>query len=50
LLQRLCAAAADGDDAQVRALLGELVPAYHPATEPETATALAMASPYADEF
>jgi FlaA1/EpsC-like NDP-sugar epimerase len=51
-LQRLCAAAADGDNAQVRALLGELVPAYHPAPEPETATAtaLAMASPYADEF
>ena len=27
-----------------------VVPAYHPAPEPETATALAMASPYADEF
>ena len=50
LTQRLCTAAADGDDAQVRALLGELVPAYHPAPEPETATAMAMASPYADEF
>src|ERR1700730_1598448 len=40
-LQRLCAAAADGDDAQVRALLDELVPAYHPAPEPATATAAA---------
>ena len=32
------------------ALLDELVPAYRPAPEPEKATALAMASPYADEF
>jgi FlaA1/EpsC-like NDP-sugar epimerase len=51
-LQLLNAAAADGDDDRVRALLGELVPGYRPAAKPEatTAMAMAMASPYPDEF
>jgi FlaA1/EpsC-like NDP-sugar epimerase len=49
-LSRLYAAAADGDDDQVRILLGELVPEYRPAEAPSAATAMAMASPYPDEF
>jgi FlaA1/EpsC-like NDP-sugar epimerase len=51
-LQVLYAAAVDGDDDRVRALLGELVPGYRPATKPEATPAmvLAMASPYPDEF
>jgi FlaA1/EpsC-like NDP-sugar epimerase len=44
----LYAAAEDGDDELVRTLLGDLVQEYHPAREP--ATAMAMASPYPDEF
>ena len=47
-LKLLYAAAADGDDEQVRALLGDLVQEYHPAQE--LTSAMAMASPYADEF
>jgi FlaA1/EpsC-like NDP-sugar epimerase len=51
-LKLLYAAAADGDDALVRSLLGDLVQEYHPApgTATATATAMAMASPYPDEF
>jgi len=49
-LNQLYAAAADGDDQQVRVLLGELLPDYHPAEAPSAATALALASPYPDEF
>jgi FlaA1/EpsC-like NDP-sugar epimerase len=48
LLKLLYAAAGDGDDEQVRALLGDLVQEYHPAQE--LTSAMAMASPYADEF
>jgi FlaA1/EpsC-like NDP-sugar epimerase len=47
-LQLLYAAAADGEDEQVRTLLGDLVEEYHPAQD--LATALATASPYPDEF
>jgi FlaA1/EpsC-like NDP-sugar epimerase len=45
-LERLYAAAADGDDDLVRSLLGDLVPEYHPAQS----MVPAMASPYPDEF
>jgi FlaA1/EpsC-like NDP-sugar epimerase len=47
-LKLLYAAAADGDDEQVRALLGDLVQEYHPAQD--LTSAMAMASPYPDEF
>jgi len=47
-LDLLYAAAADGDDELVRTLIGDLVQEYHQA--PSRATAMAMASPYADEF
>jgi len=47
-LKLLYAAAGDGDDEQVRALLGDLVREYHPAQD--LASAMAMASPYPDEF
>ena len=47
-LKLLYAAAADGDDEQVRALLGDLVQEYHPAED--LTSAMAMASPYPDEF
>ena len=47
-LQLLYAAAANGEDEQVRTLLGDLVQEYRP-TE-ATATATATASPYPDEF
>jgi FlaA1/EpsC-like NDP-sugar epimerase len=45
-LDKLYAAAADGDDELIRALLGELVREYHPAE----GMAAAVASPYPDEF
>jgi FlaA1/EpsC-like NDP-sugar epimerase len=47
-LDRLYAAAEDGNDELVRTLLDDLVQEYHPAQD--LATALAMASPYPDEF
>jgi FlaA1/EpsC-like NDP-sugar epimerase len=47
-LDRLYAAAEDGDDELVRSLLGGLVQEYHPVGG--LATAMAMASPYPDEF
>ena len=47
-LKLLYAAAADGEDEQVRARLGDLVQEYHPAQE--LTSAMAMASPYPDEF
>jgi FlaA1/EpsC-like NDP-sugar epimerase len=52
-LSRLYAAAEDGDDEQVRIMLGELVPEYRPAGVPSPSTGMAMASPYPpypDEF
>jgi FlaA1/EpsC-like NDP-sugar epimerase len=47
-LKLLYAAAADGENEMVRALLGDLVQEYHPAQE--LTSAMAMASPYPDEF
>jgi FlaA1/EpsC-like NDP-sugar epimerase len=49
-LDLLYANAANGDDDKVRARLGELVPEYHYADEPASALAMALATPYADEF
>jgi FlaA1/EpsC-like NDP-sugar epimerase len=50
-LDNLRAAAADGDDIMVRALLASIVPGYHPAVcETQREAGLAAASPYADEF
>jgi FlaA1/EpsC-like NDP-sugar epimerase len=49
-LDLLYANAANGDDDLVRARLGDLVPEYHYANEPATALAMALATPYADEF
>jgi len=45
-LDKLYAAAADGNDELIRTLLGDLVREYHPAR----GMATAMASPYPDEF
>jgi FlaA1/EpsC-like NDP-sugar epimerase len=45
-LDKLYAAAADGDDDLIRTLLGELMPEYRPAQ----GMATAAASPYPDEF
>ena len=47
-LKLLYAAAADGEDDLVRSLLGELVQEYHPTQD--LTSAMAMASPYPDEF
>ena len=49
-LDLLYANAASGDDDKVRARLGGLVPEYHYADEPPAALAMALATPYADEF
>jgi FlaA1/EpsC-like NDP-sugar epimerase len=58
-LDKLYAAAADGDDELIRALLGEMVPEYRPDHGMATASvpvgtlpsdSPAMASPYPDEF
>jgi FlaA1/EpsC-like NDP-sugar epimerase len=51
-LDKLYRAADDGDDELVRTLLGDLVQEYHPVQglATSTSTALAMASPYPDEF
>jgi FlaA1/EpsC-like NDP-sugar epimerase len=49
-LDLLYAAAAAGDDERVRTVLEDLVPEYRPARHPATATTMAMASPYPDEF
>lgn len=49
-LDLLYAAAADGDDEQIRTQLDSLVPEYHPADSQAATAAMAMASPYADEF
>ena len=49
-LDLLYANAANGDDDLVRARLGDLVPEYHYAEEPAAALAMALATPYADEF
>jgi FlaA1/EpsC-like NDP-sugar epimerase len=48
-LDQLYANAADGDDDLVRTQLGDLVPEYHHAND-QPAAAMALASPYADEF
>jgi FlaA1/EpsC-like NDP-sugar epimerase len=42
--------AANGDDERVRIQLGTLVLDYHPAEGQEAAAAMALASPYPDEF
>jgi FlaA1/EpsC-like NDP-sugar epimerase len=47
-LNLLYSNAADGDDEGVRGRLRDLLPEYHPATE--RAAAMALASPYPDEF
>jgi FlaA1/EpsC-like NDP-sugar epimerase len=49
-LELLYANAVSGDDELVRLRLGDLVPDYHQATEATAATAMALASPYPDEF
>jgi FlaA1/EpsC-like NDP-sugar epimerase len=51
-LDKLYAAAEDGDDELVRTMLGDLVQEYHPVQglATTTAMAMAMASPYPDEF
>ena len=49
-LDLLYANAANGDDDLVRARLGDLVPEYHYAGDQTAASAMALASPYADEF
>ena len=45
-LDKLYAAAADGDDELIRILLRELMPEYHP----DRGMVTAIASPYPDEF
>jgi FlaA1/EpsC-like NDP-sugar epimerase len=49
-LSLLYSDAADGDDEGVRDRLRKLLPEYHPADEHPAAAALALASPYPDEF
>jgi FlaA1/EpsC-like NDP-sugar epimerase len=50
-LNLLYSDAADGDDEGVRGRLRDLLPEYHPAAEhAAAAAALALASPYPDEF
>jgi FlaA1/EpsC-like NDP-sugar epimerase len=49
-LDKLRAAAADGDDTMVRVLLAGIVPGYHPAAGGDRRGTLAAASPYPDEF
>jgi FlaA1/EpsC-like NDP-sugar epimerase len=49
-LELLYANAANGDDDLIRARLGDLVPEYHHAEIQPAAAAMALASPYADEF
>jgi FlaA1/EpsC-like NDP-sugar epimerase len=49
-LELLYANAANGDDDLVRARLGDLVPEYQYAEQPAAAVAMALATPYADEF
>jgi FlaA1/EpsC-like NDP-sugar epimerase len=49
-LDLLYAAAANGEDEQVRIQLGDLVPEYRPAEYRAAAAAMATAIPYADEF
>jgi FlaA1/EpsC-like NDP-sugar epimerase len=49
-LRLLYSDAADGDDERVRERLRDLLPEYNPADEHEPAAAMALASPYPDEF
>jgi FlaA1/EpsC-like NDP-sugar epimerase len=49
-LDLLYANAANGDDGLVRVRLGDLVPEYHTADGLAATAAMALASPYADEF
>jgi FlaA1/EpsC-like NDP-sugar epimerase len=49
-LDLLYSDAVDGDDEGVRGRLRDLLPEYHPVTEPAAAVATALASPYPDEF
>jgi len=49
-LDLLYANAANGDDDKIRARLSELVPEYHYTDEPPAALAMALSTPYADEF
>jgi FlaA1/EpsC-like NDP-sugar epimerase len=49
-LDLLYANAANGDDGLVRVRLGDLVPEYHNADGQAATAAMALASPYADEF
>ena len=49
-LDLLYANAANGDDGLVRARLGDLVPEYHNADSQAATAAMALASPYPDEF
>jgi len=44
------AAKDNGDDDKIRARLSELVPEYHYTDEPPAALAMALSTPYADEF
>jgi FlaA1/EpsC-like NDP-sugar epimerase len=49
-LSLLYSDAADGDDNGVRGRLRDLLPEYHPVEEHAAAAAMALASPYPDEF
>jgi FlaA1/EpsC-like NDP-sugar epimerase len=49
-LDLLYANAANGDDGLVRVRLGDLVPEYHNADSQAATAAMALASPYPDEF
>jgi FlaA1/EpsC-like NDP-sugar epimerase len=49
-LDLLYANAANGDDGLVRVRLGDLVPEYHNADSKAATAAMALASPYPDEF
>jgi FlaA1/EpsC-like NDP-sugar epimerase len=49
-LDLLYADAVNGDDERARLRLVELLPEYHPVQDEPAAAAMALASPYADEF
>jgi FlaA1/EpsC-like NDP-sugar epimerase len=49
-LDLLYSDAANGEDERARLRLGELLPEYHPAEYEAAGAAMALASPYADEF